>query len=136
MKNIQYAENVNRVGEKIDTIQKNTQALLYASKEVGLEVSAEKTKFKLMSLCKKPGQRHSIQIADGSFEDMEKLRYLGTTLTEQNCMHEEIKNKLNSRNACYYSIQTLLSSRLLSRNVTVKIYKTINLPVVLYECEA
>jgi hypothetical protein len=50
-------------------------------------------------------------------------------------MQEEIKNRLNSGNACYHSVQSLLSSRLLSRNVKVKIYKTLILPVVLYGCE-
>jgi hypothetical protein len=50
-------------------------------------------------------------------------------------MHEEIKSRLNLVNACYYSIQSLVSSRLLSRNVKVKIYRTIILPVVLYRCE-
>jgi hypothetical protein len=50
-------------------------------------------------------------------------------------MHEEIKSRLNSGNACYHSVQSLLPSRLLSRNVKVKIYKTIILPFVLYGCE-
>jgi hypothetical protein len=50
-------------------------------------------------------------------------------------MQEEIKSRLNSGNACYHSVQSLLSSRLLSRNVKVKVYKTIILPVVLYGCE-
>jgi hypothetical protein len=50
-------------------------------------------------------------------------------------MHEEIKSRLNSENACYNPVQSLLSSRLLSRNVNVKIYKTINLPAVLCGCE-
>jgi hypothetical protein len=50
-------------------------------------------------------------------------------------MHEEIKSRLNLENACYHSVQSLLSSRLLSRKLKVKIHKTIILPVVLYGCE-
>jgi hypothetical protein len=60
-----------------------------------------------------------------------KFKYLGTTLTDQNC----IKSRLNSGNACYHSVQSIFSSRLLSKNVKVKIYKTIILPVILYVCE-
>jgi hypothetical protein len=50
-------------------------------------------------------------------------------------IQEEIKRRLNSGNACYHSVQNLLSSRLLSKNLKIRIYKTITLPVVLYECE-
>jgi hypothetical protein len=50
-------------------------------------------------------------------------------------MHEEIKTRLNSGNPCYHSVQSLLSSRLLSGNLKVKTHKTIILPVVLYGCE-
>jgi hypothetical protein len=92
-------------------------------------VSPENTKYMLMSRNRKTGQKHSIRIVNRYFEDMAKFRYLGTTLTDQNCMREEIKSRLNSGNACYHSVQSLLSSRLLSRNVNVKIYKTIILPV-------
>jgi hypothetical protein len=60
---------------------------------------------------------------------------VGTTLPNQNLIQEEIKGKFNSRNACYHSVQNLLSSFLLSKNVTVTIHKTIILPVVLCECE-
>jgi hypothetical protein len=60
---------------------------------------------------------------------------LETTLTDQNYIREEIKSRLNPGNACYHSVQSLLASRLLSRDVKVKIYKTVILPVVLYGCE-
>jgi hypothetical protein len=83
---------------------------------------------------KKAGQKHDIKIAKRSFEGVAKFKYLGTTLTDQTCMQEEIKSRLNSGNACYDSVQSLLSSRLLSRNVKVKMYKTIILPFVLYVC--
>jgi hypothetical protein len=89
----------------------------------------------LVSRCQKAGQRQSIKIGNRSFENVAKFKHLGTTLTDQNCIHEEIKSRLNSGNAFYHSVQCLLSSRLLSRNVKVKIYKTIILPVVLYGCE-
>jgi hypothetical protein len=88
-----------------------------------------------MSRSQNTGKKHSIKIAKRSFECVAKFKYLGTTLTDQNCMHEEIKSRLNSRNACCHLVQGLLSSRLLSRKLKVKIYKTIILPVVLYGCE-
>jgi hypothetical protein len=116
-----YADDDNIVGENIDTIQKNTNALLDANKEGGLEVNPEKTKYMLVSRCQKAGQRQSIRIGNRSSESVAKFQYLGTTQTDQNCIHEEIKSRLNSGNACYHSVQSLLSCRLLSRNVKVKI---------------
>jgi hypothetical protein len=64
-----------------------------------------------------------------------KFEYLGATLTNQNDIHDEIKSRLNSGNACYYSVQNLLSSPLISKNLKIEIYKTVILPVVLYGCE-
>ena len=66
---------------------------------------------------------------------MEEFKYLGTILTNQNSIAEEIKSRLRSGNACYHSVQDLLSSRLLYKNLKIKIYRTIILPVVLYGCE-
>jgi hypothetical protein len=63
-----------------------------------------------------------------------KFRFLGITVTNWNCIHEEIKSKLNSENSCYHSVQSLLSSCLLSKNLEIEIYITMTLPVVLYGC--
>ena len=70
------------------------------------------------------------------FEKVKTFKYLGSLLTNQNSIQEEIKHRLKAENSCYYSVQKLLSSRLLSKNLKIKIYKTIILPVVLYGCEA
>ena len=66
---------------------------------------------------------------------MEESKYLGTTLKNKNSIQEEIKSRLKSGNPCYYSVQNLLSTSLLSKNLKIKIYRTIILPVVLYGCE-
>ena len=66
---------------------------------------------------------------------MEELKYLGTTLTNQNYIQEEMKSSLKSGNACSHSVQNLLSSSFLYKNLKIKIYRIIILPFVLYGCE-
>jgi len=76
-----------------------------------------------------------MKIGNRSFERVEQFKCLGTTLTYQNCIKEEIKSRLKSGNGCYHSMQNLVSSSFLSKNIKTKIYRTIILPVVLYRCE-
>jgi hypothetical protein len=88
----------------------------------------------LLSRHQNAGQNQNIKIGDRSFEIVAQLKYLETTVTNQNLIREKIKRR---RNACYHSVQKLLSSRLLSKNLKIRIYvyKTIILPVVLCGCE-
>jgi len=72
---------------------------------------------------------------NSTFGRVEEFKYLGSTLTNQNSIVEEIRSRLRSGSACYHSVQNLLFSRLLSKNLKMKIYGTIILPVVLYGCE-
>jgi len=116
-------------------VKENAEALIVATKEIGLEVNADKTKYVIMSRDQNAGQSHSMNIDNSSIERVEEFKYLGTTLTNQNSIQKEIKNRLKLGNACYYSVQNLLSSSLISKNLKIKIYRTIVLPVVLYGCE-
>jgi hypothetical protein len=76
-----------------------------------------------------------IMMGSRSSENMAQFRYLGTTITNQNLIQEEIRRRLNSGNACYHSFQNLLYPRMLSKSIKIRIYKTLILPVVLYGCE-
>ena len=86
-----YADDVNMLGGSIHTIKRNTGALVVASKEIGLEVNADKTKYMIMSRDQNAGRSHNIKIDNSSFEWVGDLKYLGKTLTNQNSIQEEIK---------------------------------------------
>jgi len=90
----------------------------------------------VMSRDQNAGRIQRVRNDYSTFERVKDFKYLGTTLTNQNSIPEEIKSRLRSGNACYHSVKNLCSSRLLSKNLKIKIYRTIILPVVLYGCEA
>jgi hypothetical protein len=90
----------------------------------------------VMSHDQNTGQNGNIQIGTKLSKIVEQCKYFATTQTYYNSIHEEIKSRLKSGNACYHSVQNFLSSSLLSKNVKIKIYRIIIMPVVLYHCES
>ena len=90
-------------------------ALVAATREIGLEVSADRTKYMVMSRDQKAGRIHSVRIDNSTFKRVEGFKYFGISLTNQNSIAEEIKSRLSTGNTCYRSVQNLLSSRLLSK---------------------
>jgi hypothetical protein len=88
----------------------------------------------LLSRHQNAEQNLDIKVANRPFENVAYFKYWGTTVTNQKLIHEEIKRRRNQGNACYHSVQNLLSSHLLPKNIKIRIYKAINLPVVLYGC--
>jgi hypothetical protein len=102
-----YADDVNLLGDNIDTIKRMTETLIDASKEVGLEINVEKTKYMLLTRQQTVGQNRDMKIGNRSFENVSQFKYLRTIVTNQNLIQEEIKRRLNSDNACYHSVQNL-----------------------------
>jgi len=87
-------------------------------------------KYMIMSRDQNTGRSHSMKTDNSSYERVEEFKYLGRNLTEQNSIQEEIKSRLKSGNACYHSVQNLLSSSLLYKNVKIQIWRPIILPVL------
>ena len=76
-----------------------------------------------------------IRICSNFNQKVKTFKYIGSLVTNQNAIQEKIKCRIKAGNSCYYLVQTLFSSRLLSKDLKIKIYKTIQLPVVLYGYE-
>jgi hypothetical protein len=99
-----YADDVNVVGGSAHTVKENAEALVVATKEIGLEVNAAKTTYMIMSRDQNAGRSYSMKNDNSSIEGVEEFRYLGTTFTNKNSIREEIKSRLKLGNACYYSV--------------------------------
>jgi hypothetical protein len=89
----------------------------------------------LLSRQQNAGQNHDIKLAKTYFENVAQFRYLGTKVTNENLIQKVIKRRLNSGNACYHSLQKLLSSRILCKDKKkIRRYEIIISTVVLYGC--
>jgi hypothetical protein len=107
--------DVNILGGSIHTVKESTEALVFASKEIVLEVNADKTKYMVVSGDQNAGRSDSIKIDNNSFERVEEFKYLGTTITNQNYIQEEIQSRLLVRE-CLLSFDAE-SPSLLSKNI-------------------
>jgi hypothetical protein len=132
-----YADDINTLGGSVHTIKEKTKALIVASKKIGLGVNVDKTKYMAMSRDQNVVQSHSMKTENITFEMVKELKYMETNLANQNSIPEEIKSRLKTGNACYHSVQNLLSSSFLSKNlkIKIKIYRTTIFSVVFYGCE-
>ena len=110
----------NILGRSSRTLKANVEALIVASKGIGLEVNAVKTKYMVMARDQNAGQSHCMEIDNSFFGMVEELKYLGTSLTNQNSIQEEIKSRLKSGSACCHSVLNLLFSILLSKNLKIQ----------------
>jgi signal recognition particle GTPase len=86
---------------------KHKESLVVTSKEIGLEVNSETTKYMVMSRDKNSRRNHNMKIDNKFSERVEQFKHFGTVLTTQNCIQEEIKSRLMSGNVCYHSVQKI-----------------------------
>jgi hypothetical protein len=86
-----YTDEVDLLGDNKDTIKKNKETLIDGNKEVGLEINVEITKYKLLSRQQNVDQNRDLKIANRSSENVSQFKYLGTTVTNQNLIQEEIE---------------------------------------------
>jgi hypothetical protein len=85
LKRVNIADDLDLLGDNIDTVKKNTESIIDASKEIDLKISVEKTKYMLLSRHQNVGQNREIKIAKNRlFENVSQFKYLGTTVTNQN----------------------------------------------------
>jgi hypothetical protein len=99
-----YADDVNMLGGSVQTVKENVEALVVATMETGLEVNVDKTKYMVLSRDQNAGRGDSVKIDNISIESVGEFKYLGTTLTDQNSIQEEIKSRLKLGNACYHLV--------------------------------
>jgi hypothetical protein len=117
-----YAD-VNIIWGSVYTVKKIAKALVVADKKTGLEVYADKQD-------QNAGWSHNIKTDNSCFEELDQFKYIGTTLTNQDFIQEEVKSRLKSGNAGFHTVQNLFS--LLSKNFKIKIHRTIIWPVVFF----
>jgi hypothetical protein len=103
--------DVNILGGNLHIIKQNTGALLVDSKEIGLEVNVDRTKYMVMSRDQNAGRSRNINT-----ERAEEFKYLGTDFTYRNLIEDETQSRLKSELVCCHSVQNILSSSLLSKN--------------------
>jgi len=131
-----YADDVALLGDNKETLIDNTKTLLDRTKKLGLQVSVEKTKYMVTDRIQNIHNSGNLVIRDKMFERVSNFKYLGSILNQTNEIREELKKRINLGNACFYSVNKLLGSRVLSKRLKIRVYKTIILPVVLYGSEA
>jgi hypothetical protein len=86
-----YADDVNILGASVHTVQENAETLVVVTKEIGLEVNADKTEYMVMSRVQNAGLGHSVRINNSSIQRVEEFKYLGMTLTDQNLFRKKVR---------------------------------------------
>ena len=114
---------VSLLGDNEEILRANTHTLLSNTKELGLEVNINKTKYMVTDRYSLYNGNGQLTRNEGNFEEVAEFKYLGTIITNRNEMHKEIKHRLNSGNACYYALQGLCHPNFSQKTLNSKYIK-------------
>ncbi|KAL1452545.1 hypothetical protein WDU94_006766 [Cyamophila willieti] len=128
-----FADDIVLIAEKKEDLVSLAETLLNEAKKVGLNVSTEKTKY--MKIGGTTQTTENIQVRDHQFNSCKEVKYLGVTINDTMTEQVEIENRLAAANRCFWSVNKLMSCRILSRTTKLRIYKTIIQPILLYGSE-
>lgn len=130
-----YADDIVLVSRRKAELEEGYLRLQEAAGSLGLEVNQEKTKYMVTSNAMRAERAGMVELGNKRYEQVSRFTYLGSLVTENNVMAEEIKERIACGNRCYFSLQGVFKSKNISRTTKTKIYKTLVRPVLMYGSE-
>lgn len=131
-----YADDIALISHSMRELEENFMILERETRKLGLVINENKTKYMFMS--SKPNenvQQHSISLLNYTFEIVNSFNYLGAVINNKNDMHIAINERLQAAQKTFYAHLKFFKSRLTSRSLKMRLYKTVVLPVLTYSCE-
>ena len=130
---IAYADDAMITARTKQALEETFTKLKKQSKTFGLIINGSKTKY--LKCGNHNTNTSNLRINDIQIAQVNKFKYLGTTLNGNNSIEDEIKERIANGNRAYYANQSLIKSKFISKEAKIRIYKTIIRPVVTYACE-
>jgi endonuclease/exonuclease/phosphatase family metal-dependent hydrolase len=132
-----FADDIDLVSRSLPNLKENFIKLEKAAENMGLKINESKTKLMYISSVKSRHDRlgQNFTIGEYNFEVVEIFIYLGSLVTKDNNMEEEIKRRILLANKCYYGLQKHMKSKIVSKTTKIRLYKTLILPTLMYGCE-
>ncbi|PSN54154.1 hypothetical protein C0J52_06854 [Blattella germanica] len=129
-----YADDIDIISRNAEELRRTMAIMDHCFKERGLKINVEKTKYMLVT--KKENNTNCIKINDYTFDQVQEFTYLGSKLNSENNVGREIKQRITNGNRTYYMYSKLMTSKMLNRELKLKMYNTLTRPVVVYGCES
>ena len=128
-----FADDIDFCGEGLQDINESLLHFRNAAKHVGLEISQQKTK--IMKVTRHEKVLGNIRCGNMDLEAVDNFKYLGSTVTAENRVEEEVKLRIATAARCSWSMNKILTSNMLSRKTKLKTYAAIIRPILTYGCE-